>query len=203
MSAAWIVAIGTPFALFVWFSLGYSLKWDIERPETAFKIVSFNIALWGAISFVLIWKHFGLSAFSLKNPLIELVEGILTAIAIGVLAVFFRFWKTKTSRKVPLPEDSARTAIHYGIDSVLEEVIWRAFVLRAFGMGIKGLLISSIFFGLHHIGLSLKNFVFATLSGVILGMAYILTGGSFWAVALGHVVYNLVISRWMRLKDGE
>ncbi|WP_456389127.1 CPBP family intramembrane glutamic endopeptidase, partial [Hydrogenimonas sp.] len=85
----------------------------------------------------------------------------------------------------------------------LEEVIWRAFVLRAFGMGIKGLLISSIFFGLHHIGISLKNFVFATLSGVILGMAYILTGGSFWAVALGHVAYNLVISRWMRFKDNE
>lgn len=58
--------------------------------------------------------------------------------------------------------------------------IWMARTCRVF----------CILWTVHHIGLSFKNFIFATVAGFILGGIYMKTS-LFWGVTLGHVFSNI------------
>ena len=190
---AWFVAIGMPVALFVWFSIAYFLKVDLDNPWVALIIVDANTLLWSVIALLKIRDEYGLQILKFQEPVKTLLYGLLIALAIGVLNFISHFWE---SSKYPYlrPYSSVIVFISFLIGSVLEEVIWRAYVLRGLGFGLSGLLVSSLFFGLHHIGLSVKNFVFATLAGLIFGYVYMETS-LFWAVALGHVLYNLAFQQ--------
>ncbi len=191
---AWIVAVGVPVALFVWFTIAYLLKIDVNDPTVARILVDFNILLWTIIALWRISKEFGsLSCLKLRDPVKAVAVGIVIALLLGVLNFVFRFWPAR-SYNFPGPYSSLYAFISFLLGSILEEVIWRAYVLRALGAGFLGLWVSSLFFGLYHLGLSFKHFVFATIAGLVFGAFYMRTE-LFWAVALGHVLYNLVFSR--------
>ncbi len=49
---AWIVSVGMPLALFLWFSIAYFTGIDVENPQVADFIVSSNIVLWSIVAFV-------------------------------------------------------------------------------------------------------------------------------------------------------
>ncbi len=123
---------------------------------------------------------------------------LLVGTLLGILNFVFNFWRV-SSYNYPRPYSSVFVFMSFVTGSILEEVIWRGYVLRAMGSGLYGLLVSSLFFGLHHIGLSIKHFLFAAIAGLILGMTYIRTS-LFWGVALGHVFYNIMfgqLSDWL------
>ncbi len=44
------VAVGTPLALFLWFTIAYFSGLDVNNPYLAEVLVSFNILLWATIS---------------------------------------------------------------------------------------------------------------------------------------------------------
>ena len=185
----WFVTIGMPVALFIWFSIAYFLKIDLDNPWVALVLVDANTLLWFAISLYGIRKSYGFHILKFHEPVKTLIYALIIAILIGVLNFISEFWKS-SGYSYLRPYSSVIVFVSFLIGSILEEVIWRAYVLRGLGFGLSGLLISSLFFGLHHIGLSIKNFVYATLAGIILGYVYMETS-LFWAVALGHVLYNL------------
>ncbi len=190
----WIVAVGVPVALFVWFTIAYFLKIDVNNPTVGQILVDFNISLWAIIAMWRISKEFrSLSVLKLRDPVKAVEAGIAIALLLGVLNFVFEFWPAR-SYNFPGPYSSLYAFVSFLLGSILEEVIWRAYVLKALGAGFVGLTVSSLFFGLHHLGLSFKHFVFATIAGLVFGAFYIRTG-LFWAVALGHVLYNLVVSR--------
>ncbi len=187
---AWIVAIGMPIALFIWFTLAYFFRVNVNDPTVAEILVDFNILLWGTISIIEIKKKFGLEILGFKSPVKTILIALSAGILIGILGFFFEFWKSK-AYNFPGPYSSIPIFVSFIIGSILEEIIWRAYVLRALGFGWVGLVVSSVFFGLHHIGLSFKNFIFAIMAGFILGGFYMKTS-LFWGVALGHVLANIL-----------
>lgn len=89
--------------------------------------------------------------------------------------------------------------------SFCEEFIWRGYLITTLkdsvGLGLgNALTISSILFGINHCYFGLQAILIKSLSGMVLGMTYLLSG-NIWAPFLAHTAFNINV--WRKVSDGQ
>ncbi len=79
-----------------------------------------------------------------------------------------------------------------------EELVWRAFLLPAFGPPLVGLPLSSAAFALHHYHFGLRHVAFAFLAGLAWAALFLAAGGDLWPGLASHMLYNALAWRYLR-----
>ena len=192
---------GMTLSLLLIFSIAFGITYALRAKTLLHRLrntytfpmllVDLNILIW---TLVALWRiHAGdvsVSPFMLQSPSTELLAFLLAFAGLWMLDALVKFFRINLKTFAP-----TRWTVWFALGSAvfgaLEEIVWRAYVLNAIG-GAKGLVLSSLGFGLHHLGSSLPHALFAFCGGLILGGVYLKTGG-FWGVFFAHGTFNFAI----------
>ncbi|NPB03618.1 MAG: CPBP family intramembrane metalloprotease [Thermotogae bacterium] len=196
---SWVTAIGMNLSIFTFFSLAYALAYTLRSPALLrlvsggnfiYVLVNLNILLWMLIATWRIGKDLQFEPFRWKGLENEISTFIAAFFGLHLLNVLVKTFFSSI-RTAPPPDSKFMHLFATPIFGALEEIIWRGYVLNSLG-GPLGYVVSSVGFGLHHLGSSWQHALFATTAGLILGAAYWKFGG-LWGVFLAHGLYNLSI----------
>jgi len=180
----WLVALGTPIGIILIFTLAYTFMYSARIPQDrihevisswAIVLIGINIAIWTVISVWRIKEDLTFNPFQWKGYN-ELVAFLVAFLGLHILGIIRRL----LDLEIPNPVNFSFPIGFLSFIWAFEEVIFRAYVFNAFG-GILGYIISTISFGLHHIGASFQYFLYASIGGLILGGIYWKTE-AFWGV---------------------
>lgn len=84
--------------------------------------------------------------------------------------------------------------------SFCEEFIWRGYLIMILKDNISvwgAILLSSLAFGINHYYFGILPVILKSLTGVFLGILYIITDNNIWAPFLTHSVFNIYL--WLKL----
>ncbi len=186
-------------SIVVLFTIAYTVPRIVGRPqlfriassiEFVHLVVSLNIAIWTLISLWRMYVELGLLPLMWRGLEFEFVSFGVAFLGLHLLNFVTRWLNIRVGSVEP-PASPVLRYLDMPLFGAMEEIIWRGYVLNALG-GFTGYVVSSVGFGLHHVGSSFRHFLWATVAGFILGGVYSIFGG-LWGVFLAHGLYNLTV----------